>query len=245
MKNMLLSALALLLSLLITLLAALFLPALLTKKETTPTSATASPVILLDAGHGGRDGGASALDGTPEKTLNLDVTNRLAALFRAAGYTVILTRDGDYSLGEDAPVGKRKQQDLSGRLALMKAQENALFISIHMNTYPGEACKGTQVWYTPAFPEAKTLADAVQAGVKEALQQENKRKTKAATSAIYLLHRATCPAILIECGFLTNKEESALLCTPAYRAALALVIFESLSKNLQADTCRALPKMVY
>ena len=239
MKNTLLSALALLLALLITLLAALFLPALLTVGESAQANANSPLVIVLDAGHGGRDGGASALDGTPEKALNLDVTNRLAALFSAAGYTVLLTRDGDYSLGESAPVGKRKQADLTGRLALMRAQENALFVSIHMNTYPSEACKGTQVWYTPAFPEAKVLADAVQTEVKNVLQQENGRKTKAATSAIYLLHHATCPAILIECGFLTNKEESALLCTTEYRAALALVIFEAISKNLQADTCRA------
>lgn len=231
MKNLLYSALALLLALSVTLLAALFLPRLLQARAEAPTAAAAAPVIVLDAGHGGRDGGASAKDGTPEKDLNLDLTNRLAALFRAAGYTVLCTREGDYSLGENAPVGKRKQQDLAGRLALMQAQENAVFISIHMNTYPAESCQGTQVWYTPAFAEAKTLADAVQTGVREALQPENQRKTKAATSAIYLLHRATCPAILVECGFLTNSEESALLCTPDYRMALALVIFEATVKN--------------
>ncbi len=237
MKNFLLSVLALLLALSVTLLAALFLPAFLSVGKGAQTAAAIAPVIILDAGHGGRDGGATAKNGTPEKDLNLDLTARLSALLRAAGYTVVSTREGDYSLGENAPVGKRKQADLAGRLAMMQAQENAVFISIHMNTYPGEACRGTQVWYTANFPEAKALADAVQMGVKEALQPENTRKTKAATSAIYLLHRATCPAILIECGFLTNREESALLCTSDYRAALALIIFEAVSKNLQTDTC--------
>ena len=237
MKGFLLSVSALLLALLLTLLTALFLPALLTARRSAATSADEAPVVILDAGHGGRDGGATAQDGTPEKDLNLDLTGRLAALLRAAGYTVILTRDGDYSLGDNAPVGKRKQTDLSGRLALMGTRENAVFISIHMNTYPGEGCRGTQVWYAKDFPLAQALADTVQAEVKQVLQPENNRKTKAATSAIYLLHRATCPAILIECGFLTNSAESALLCTPEYRAALALVIFESLAKNFQTNTC--------
>lgn len=237
MKNFLLSVLALLLALTVTLLAALFLPTLLTVKKKAPTAATVTPVIILDAGHGGRDGGAAAQNGTPEKDLNLDLTGRLAALLRAAGYTVLCTREGDYSLGENAPIGKRKQADLSGRLALMQAQEKAIFISIHMNTYPQESCRGTQVWYAADSPEAKTLADAVQTGVREALQPQNTRKIKAATSAIYLLHRATCPAILIECGFLTNGEESALLCSADYRASLALVIFEAIAKKLQTDTC--------
>lgn len=237
MKGFLLSVSALLLALLLTLLTALFLPALLTARRSAATSADEAPIVILDAGHGGRDGGATAQDGTPEKDLNLDLTGRLAALLRAAGYTVILTRDGDYSLGDNAPVGKRKQADLSGRLALMGTRENAVFISIHMNTYPSEACRGTQVWYAKDFPLAQALADTVQAEVKQVLQPENNRKTKAATSAIYLLHRATCPAILIECGFLTNSAESSLLCTPEYRAALALVIFESLAKNFQTNTC--------
>ncbi len=233
MKSFLLSALSLLLALLLTLLAALFLPAWVRPAPSTPTSAAEHPVIILDAGHGGRDGGAAAKDGTPEKDLNLDLTNRLAAYFRAAGYTVLLTREGDYSLGDNAPTGKKKQTDLASRLALMGTRENAVFISIHMNTYPSEGCKGTQVWYAADFPQAKALASSVQETVRQALQPQNDRKIKAATSAIYLLHRATCPAILIECGFLTNSAESALLCTPDYRAALALVIFEATAKNLE------------
>ena len=115
-------------------------------------------------------------------------------------------------------------------MALAKAEENALFISIHMNTYPQEGCNGTQVWYTDRFPEAKALADAIQTRIKSELQAENTRKTKAAASSIYLLHRAVCPAILIECGFLSNNQESALLCTAEYRAALALVFFAEIAK---------------
>ncbi|MBQ3063401.1 MAG: N-acetylmuramoyl-L-alanine amidase [Clostridia bacterium] len=238
MKGFLLSIVALILTVSLLLLAALFLPALLRKSQAEAVAGALAPTVILDAGHGGRDGGATARDGTPEKELNLDVTLKLAALLRAAGYHVVLTRDADYALGEGAPVGKRKQADLAGRLALMKAQENALFISIHMNTYPGESCRGTQIWYAPAYETAKTLAADLQTAVKAHLQPENHRKVKAATSAIYLLHRATCPAILIECGFLTNPQESALLCTPDYRMALALVIFEAAAKNFQAGTCR-------
>ena len=231
MKAFWLSALAILLAMSLILLAALFAPTLLARRPEIKTSAATAPVIILDAGHGGRDGGARAPDGTAEKDLNLDLTKRLASLLQAAGYTVLLTRDGDYSLGDDAPVGKRKLTDLAGRLALMGEAENAVFVSIHMNTYPSERCQGAQVWYSPAFSEAQALAEAVQNGIRDTLQPQNSRKIKRAASAIYLLHRATCPAILIECGFLTNSEECALLCDDAYRAALALVIFESLAKK--------------
>ena len=195
-------------------------------------AAPALPVIVLDAGHGGMDGGTSGGSGVAEKDLNLAVTKKLAALFRAAGYTVVETRTDDRLLSGDAPKGKRKQADLENRLAVSKAHPGSIFISIHMNAYPLPDCEGLQVWYSQNNEDSALYATAVQEGVRALLQQGNNRKIKAATSSIYLLRYAENPAILIECGFLSTPAEEALLCSEAYQKRLALAIFSSLDKKI-------------
>ena len=179
--------------------------------------------VILDAGHGGFDGGAVSVTGTAEKTLNLDTTLTLAALLKAQGYRVILTRETDTELTHEDG-GSRKMQDLKGRLAVMTEHPAIPFLSIHMNKFPQAQYHGLQVYYTQNETSAKSLADTIQAAVKEGIQPENDRATKPATSAIFLLHKATSPAILIECGFLSNEEEAQRLEDPAYRTALCLAI---------------------
>jgi N-acetylmuramoyl-L-alanine amidase len=186
-------------------------------------------VVILDAGHGGEDGGAVGVDGTKEKDLNLDLTLMLAAQLRAAGVTVILTREDDRLLydknGDYA--GKKKQLDLAARLGAMAdtkedcPEGEILFISIHMNSYPSPSVSGFQVWYSGNDPSSKTLAEAVQQTVCRSLQPDNKRAVKLSGSNIYLLDRATLPAILVECGFLTNAEECRMLSSEEYRRELA------------------------
>lgn len=237
MKNTLFSLLALLLALLIILLCALTLPALLAREGAVDTAATGGTVIVIDAGHGGRDGGAAGADGTLEKHVNLAVARRVAALCRAAGYTVVMTRDGDYSLGEDAPKGQKKSADLKGRLAVANAQENAVLLSIHMNTFPLPSCRGTQVWYGEGDARSRELAATIQEGVRDTLQTDNHRKTKVATSAIYLLKHATCPAVLVECGFLSNEADCKALVSAEYQAALALLIYSGIAKNFPPSPC--------
>ncbi len=179
--------------------------------------------VILDAGHGGFDGGAVSVTGTAEKNLNLDTTLTLAALLKAQGYRVILTREADTELSHEDG-GSRKMQDLKGRLAIMAEHPSVPFLSIHMNKFPQAKYHGLQVYYTRNAPVAKSLADTIQAAVKEGLQPENDRATKPATSSIFLLHKATSPAVLIECGFLSNEEEARRLEDPAYRTALCLAI---------------------
>lgn len=179
--------------------------------------------VILDAGHGGFDGGAVSVTGTAEKTLNLDTTLTLAALLKAQGYRVILTRETDTELTHEDG-GSRKMQDLKGRLSVMTENPNLPFLSIHMNKFPQAQYHGLQVYYTPNDPSAKSLADTVQSTVKDGLQPANDRATKPATSAIFLLHKATSPAILIECGFLSNEEEARRLEDPTYRNALCLAV---------------------
>ena len=182
--------------------------------------------LILDAGHGGFDGGAVSVTGTAEKTLNLETTLTLAELLRLLGYEVILTRDSDVSLTSEAG-GSRKMQDLRGRLAIAEANPDTPFLSIHMNKFPQNRYRGLQIYYSPNHPAGETLAECMQSAVRTALQPENERAVKSATSAIYLLHRIQSPAVLIECGFLSNADEALLLEDPVYRTKLAIVLTSS------------------
>ena len=204
----------------------------------TDTQESDSPVIILDAGHGGEDGGATGSNGVQEKQLNLSLTRTLADLLRAAGYTVVETRTQDkllYTAGTQK--GHKKQGDLSNRLKFTQSYPNSVFISIHMNTFPTPDCKGTQVWYSQNNAASKEWASALQASVKRYLQPENNRKIKAATSSIYILKHAQTPAILVECGFLSTPEECEQLCSEEYQKALALALFTAICEKLQPQSC--------
>ncbi len=193
-----------------------------------PASNAALPfdVIVIDAGHGGRDGGATGTNGALEKDLNLSVARTLADLFISFGYPVVETRTEDVMLG-NGEKHHLKQADLTARLAVTKKYESCLFISIHMNTFPTPDCRGLQVWYSQGHADSAAWATAVQGGVRNMLQPWNNRKVKAATSSIYLLRHATCPAILVECGFLSSPEECERLSDPLYQKQLALAVFSS------------------
>ncbi len=215
---------------------------LLLEKIVTDTDESEAPVIILDAGHGGEDGGATGVNGVLEKNLNLALSQQLGALLEMAGYTVIKTRTDDRLLcAEDTPRGHRKQGDLEGRLAVASQYPNGVFISLHMNTFPNDSCRGTQVWYTQNDTESVNLANAVQNRIKETLQPNNNRKIKAATSSIYLLRHATTPAILIECGFLSTPAECEMLSDETYQRALALAIFSAICDKMP---CHSVPSMV-
>ncbi|MBQ9132605.1 MAG: N-acetylmuramoyl-L-alanine amidase [Clostridia bacterium] len=191
--------------------------------------------VVLDAGHGGEDGGAISVSGSYEKDLNLQIALLVADQLHANGISVILTRDRDVLLYDPASdhVGHKKEQDLAARRKLAEDTENCIFVSIHMNAFPQSKYRGLQVWYSPNHPHSATLAQSVQSTVRTYLQPQNARRTKAASQSIYLLHYLQVPAVLIECGFLSNPDEAALLDSPAYRHRLALLISLSI---LQAET---------
>lgn len=190
-------------------------------------------IVVLDAGHGGEDGGTSSESGTLEKDLNLSVTLHLADYLRAAGIEVVLTRDTDrllYDPNSDFK-GKKKMLDLRTRLDIAKAvaseHENAevIFISIHMNSYPQKSVKGLQVWYSPNHANSLSLAETIQNTARTLLGEDNDRSVKRAGSNIYLLDRAEIPSVLVECGFLSNPEDAAKLSDEKYRRELAFVLF--------------------
>ena len=206
--------------------------------DTDTNALPTTPVIIIDAGHGGEDGGAVGTNGVLEKELNLSLSRKLATLLRTAGFDVVETRTEDKLLyAPGTKKGHKKQGDLSARLAFTERYPNSVLISIHMNTFPNESCRGVQVWYSQNNEASAALATAIQNGVRTHLQPDNNRKIKAATSSIYLLRHAQTPAVLVECGFLSTKSECEALCSDSYQQSLALVLFASISQNLSPSTC--------
>lgn len=199
-------------------------------------NAQAEVTIVLDAGHGGEDGGCEG-NGLLEKDLNLDITLRIAALLQEQGINVTLTRDTDvllYDINSDYQ-GKKKAQDVRNRLKIAQSQENPVLVSIHMNYFAQTQYSGLQVWYSKNDTRSKALANLIQSNVKATLQPSNKRVTKEATSSIFLLHNATFPAVLIECGFLSNPDEARTLGDAEYRQELANVIFQSIMSYISQN----------
>lgn len=182
--------------------------------------------VIIDPGHGGFDGGASADDGTIEKDINLEISLKLRQLLLFSGFDVVMTRTDDIGT-EDNPnesISARKKSDLKNRLNLMKSVDNTIYVSIHLNKFTTSAASGTQVFYTPNFSEAKTLGECIQNKVVSLLQPENHRVVKMGTQSTFLLKNATAPAVIVECGFLSNKRDLENLKNETYQNNLAFCI---------------------
>lgn len=193
-----------------------------------------SPCVILDAGHGGEDGGAVGVNGLLEKECNLAICEILRALFESNGVRVIMTRSEDKLLYTDYVKGTLKTQDLRNRLEVARTHENDCFLSIHMNKFSDGKYAGLQVYYSPNHKASLEIAAAIQARVTELLQPDNTRKIKKADSSIYLLDRIETPAVMVECGFLSNEKEAADLADDNYRKELALTIFSAVMEQIQA-----------
>ena len=201
---------------------------------TADGKSTAFSVVVIDAGHGGEDGGASSAAGLLEKDVNLSVSFALRDLFEAAGVPVVMTRTEDKLLYDRSVdfKGRKKALDLAARRIIAEKTAEAadevegtsLFISIHMNAFPAPQYSGMQVWHGTGDPLSAEVAEGIQAA-SAALMPDNHRKTKAAGSSIYLLDRIQSPAVLVECGFLSNPAEAERLADEAYQRAVAAVVF--------------------
>jgi N-acetylmuramoyl-L-alanine amidase len=204
---------------------------------------TKYPIIIIDAGHGGEDGGAIGKDNILEKDINLQIAKMLDEMLRSAGYRTIMTRNDDrmlYDRNVDYK-GRKKRLDLEARLNIAESQENAIFISIHMNAFPDSQYHGLQVYYSANHPSSVILAEQIQADSKSQLLPDNERKTKPSNGTSYLLDNIDHPSVLIECGFLSNEKECKKLSTTEYQLQLATVFFCSISdfcknyKNVQKN----------
>lgn len=201
--------------------------------KTLPVYANKSVVtVIVDAGHGGEDGGAVASDGTLEKDLNLQISKLLCALYELNGTPVKSTREEDTLLYDyygdlDDYSGYKKVYDLKNRLKMTTEYENPLFISIHMNKFTQSQYSGLQVYYSKNSSKSELVAKSVQDYTKLYLQPNNNRVIKPSNSSIFILDNIKTPAVLVECGFLSNHEEAEKLKSSEYQAKLALVIFAS------------------
>jgi N-acetylmuramoyl-L-alanine amidase len=177
-------------------------------------------IPVIDAGHGGPDGGAVSRTGDSESGINLDIALRIDLIFRLYGIPSLMTRMEDVSLHspDAATLRQKKNSDLRNRVRIINSTLNTTLISIHQNSFPDSRYKGAQVFYSEN-PESKPLALVMQGFLRNSLDKENSRVP--ARSSAYLLENVDCPAVMIECGFLSNTQEAALLMEDHYRVKVA------------------------
>ncbi len=190
--------------------------------------------VVIDSGHGGRDPGKAAADGTLEKDLNLAISLKLQKYLEAADINVVMIRTTDCGLyDEDAP--NKKVQDMKNRIAIMNAAEVDLVVSIHQNSYQDHSIKGAQVFYHSASSSGKILAETLQQALIENVDPDNHRKAKP-NSSYYLLENTISPAVIVECGFLSNPSESQKLKSESYQDELAWAIHMAILQHINASS---------
>lgn len=183
------------------------------------------PLIIIDAGHGGEDGGAIADDGTLEKNLNLEISLKLNEIMSLLGYETCQIRTTDTDLHESGDtIRQRKISDIRNRFAIMNEYDNCLYISIHQNRFSDKTVNGAQTFYSPNNEESKELAQFIQKSIAGGLQPENNRVIKKSGTDIFLLYNATRPTAMVECGFMSNDIELSNLKNQDYQNKMALSI---------------------
>ena len=203
--------------------------------ETGAPAPAGKTVWIIDAGHGGEDGGAVAADGSKESDINLAVARRLDALLLLLGEETRSTRASDISIhdGSASTLREKKRSDLENRVALVNGTQGALLVSIHQNSLPSsKRTHGAQVFYGKKEGSA-ALANSVQTALNQTVNAGNEKTEKAIDASIFLMKNVTAPAILIECGFLSNESETALLKSGDYQQRLAVVIASGLLQSNQ------------
>ncbi|MDR0404930.1 MAG: N-acetylmuramoyl-L-alanine amidase [Oscillospiraceae bacterium] len=184
------------------------------------------PSVIIDPGHGGEDGGAVSSKGVLEKDINLKISKILRDMLESSGFSVVMTRDTDTSIYDANLKGLREKKisDLNNRLRFTESDPNSILISIHQNKFPKENSKGAQVFYSDNNNESEALALHIKQTISM-LQPNNKRQVKNAGSDIFLLREAKVPAVIVECGFLSNHEEASRLASSEYQKQIAFCIY--------------------
>lgn len=194
------------------------------KSANVSAKATQRYTVIIDAGHGGFDGGAVAPDGTLEKDLNLSVALKLDSVLKIMGYDTVLVRNTDVSTADDKGTERsQKVSDIKARLRLTEKYKDALFVSIHMNKYTSPQPHGAQVFYSQV-DGSKELAECIQRSITAGVQIDNKRVVKKTTKDIYLLYHAVIPSVIAECGFISNPDDLLKLKSDEYQLKMAAAI---------------------
>ena len=199
---------------------------------TTAALASQPVTIVLDAGHGGEDGGATSVTGVLESGINLSITLRLEQVLALCGFRISMIRSDDVSVyTEGNTITEKKVSDLKHRVQLVNAQTPAVLISIHQNHFSEAKYDGAQVFYA-GTDGSKLLAELTQATLRQTLDPGNRREAKAASS-VYLMEKIQCTGILVECGFLSNPEEDQLLQNETYQTKIACAVGSALAQCLE------------
>ena len=194
--------------------------------DTVSSDNLQNKTIIIDAGHGGIDGGTSASDGTVVKDLNLQISLKINEILKSMGIKTAMTRTDDASLNDQnaSTIRQKKVSDIKNRLAIINETDDAVFVSIHQNHFSQEKYSGAQVFYSKNNPQSQVLAEKIRFQLISVLQPENTREIKPSGSEIYLLHHAKVPAVMVECGFLSNYNETQLLKDEKYQRKLAFTV---------------------
>jgi N-acetylmuramoyl-L-alanine amidase len=189
-----------------------------------------SRVIIIDAGHGGMDGGASGRNGVLEKNINLAISQKLKAYIEEHGDTAVMIREIDEGLySNHGTVRNKKNEDLKNRKNIIKEYNADLFISIHLNSFPQAQYYGAQVFYQKGEEKSQRLAKLAQEELIKILDKNNKRVEKSSDS-YYMLKGNTVPSIIVECGFLSNPNEEKLLQDEDYQNKIAWAIYSGIMR---------------
>lgn len=189
--------------------------------------------VVIDAGHGGDDPGKVGIDGSVERDINLQVAQKVKRLLEMEGIETVMTRTDEKGL-YDSGAENKKVQDMKRRIARIEETAPEITVSIHQNSYPEEYVKGAQVFYYKGSLKSKEAAEIMQKSLKERLDPENTREAKA-NASYYLLKKTSTPIIIVECGFLSNREEAAKLAEEAYQERVAWAVFMGIMQTLNSE----------
>lgn len=194
-------------------------------KEVNAVTVEPKPKIVVDAGHGGFDGGA-VKGKVVEKDINLAFALEIKPIFKLFGYEVLMTRIRDCSTEDEglSTIRQRKVSDIKNRLSLVENNDIECFLSLHQNMFSSSRFSGTQVFYSPNNEKSKTYAESIKACVDGFMNQDSTREIKKCGSNIYLMYHSTKPSVLVECGFMSNEKELKNLLDSDYRGRLNLCI---------------------
>ncbi|MGN1015089.1 MAG: N-acetylmuramoyl-L-alanine amidase [Butyricicoccus sp.] len=177
-------------------------------------------------GHGGMDGGAVAEDGTSEQDINLYIVYSCRDLAGFLGLPVVLTRTDTQSLDyqPDATIRQNKVSDIHARERIANEQNNPVFVSVHLNKFSDSSYSGAQTFWSQNHADGQKLAESIQQALTDGLKPSRVRSAKPAENSIYLMKQLQCPAVIVECGFLSNAEETVKLKDSRYQTQIAVCI---------------------
>lgn len=203
--------------------------------ETLQTFSSSDIKVVLDAGHGEPDGGAVGVSGVVEKDINLAIVQKLQEVLESKGFEVILTRSGDSGLQDEnaETIRKMKVSDMNKRLDIMKNSHADIFVSIHMNSFGDQKVSGLHIFYDKNHPEIERLAKSIQNKMSEVTGAEM-HAVKTADERLFLMKNPPMPAILVECGFLSNPDEEKKLASDEYQSKIAWAIASAI-EIIQSD----------